>query len=353
MALEKFLTGLTSEEDVSRAKYSSYHHNLGLLYEKNLQWERAFLEYRRALQVYPYSVESRKALAALYDKLGYKEKSLEAYSVLADLGLADQKVKDEIETRKRALLDSVSGRWSLPIYPGTKKAYKTSVFYQPEPVNADFPEISSIIADQFFGLMQKYSRLKMNLLKSTYSENDAFVTSRNQGDDYFIIISADPGLRQISIKIKLFSARTGSLLSTFSKYRTGNERIIQALIAASTQTADLLPQRGILSARQFSKGVIDLGSFDVVAKDDVFLIIRAGSLSLKPDKTGFSYAETEILGEFTVTKVEETYSEGTVQKTTFFDQINTGDWVIRKTDKAVTAYSSSEISLPSAFLELR
>jgi hypothetical protein len=89
------------------------------------------------------------------------------------------------------------------------------------------------------------------------------------------------------------------------------------------------PARGQLLARQFDTGIVDLGRLSGIRQDEKLLVIHRDRLQLSGERVGFSYREEDVLGEFTVTRLDENICEGTIARKSFFDQINPYDHVIR------------------------
>ena len=54
------------------------------------------------------------------------------------------------------------------------------------------------------------------------------------------------------------------------------------------QVAALLPPRGTLLMRKFDEGLIDLGTFQGLKKDDALVIVRQGGVRLQADGPGLS-----------------------------------------------------------------
>jgi hypothetical protein len=96
----------------------------------------------------------------------------------------------------------------------------------------------------------------------------------------------------------------------------------------ASQIADLLPARGTLLVRKFGQGLIDLGSFQGVKKNDALVIVTKGRGQLKSDGPGLSYSENDVVGDFRLTGLDEGVSEGTVTGRGYFDYVNIGDQVL-------------------------
>lgn len=162
------------------------------------------------------------------------------------------------------------------------------------------------------------------------SFDKVFSESREAGADFFLILTFFESERTFQIDGELYLARTGSLLKRYSVFRTGNDRIKEALIRFSTQIRESFPLRGALLAREFDRGVINLGTLQQIKEGDSFVIIKKGKLRYKPDSIDFSFKEEDVLGSLTISRTDENLSEGTIKRSSFFDRINPGDELILK-----------------------
>jgi hypothetical protein len=156
-------------------------------------------------------------------------------------------------------------------------------------------------------------------------------SARESGSDYFLELSVTEMSRAFDITVNLYHAGTGRLLSTFHTYRTVNNRLQDGLLSIATSVSASLPLRGTLLQKKFDTGLIDLGGIDGIKKGDVLSIVKKGSLQLAKDAVGLSYPNESLVGTFTVTRVDDLISEGTLAKNGFFDLINPGDSLIMKT----------------------
>jgi hypothetical protein len=100
---------------------------------------------------------------------------------------------------------------------------------------------------------------------------------------------------------------------------------------------DALPRMGTLLARQFDRGVIDLGKHEELELGQELSIVKKGKVRLKNSEIGLTTSREDILGTFTVTALDENISEGTVKKHSFFDLINSGDEIIALVPEPATS----------------
>jgi hypothetical protein len=133
----------------------------------------------------------------------------------------------------------------------------------------------------------------------------------------------------------MYLSRTGALIGSFAAFRTGNDKVRDALMKLGGQVADLLPPRGTLLQRKFGQGLVDLGTWQGIKKDDKLVIVRQGGVRLQPDGPGLTYDEKDVIGDFAVTGADEGVSEGTVKGRGYFDYVNPGDQVLFAVQKTV------------------
>ncbi len=164
--------------------------------------------------------------------------------------------------------------------------------------------------------------------------DEAFRAARTAGNDYFVLLGIDEADRTFSATLDLYLARTGGRIASFAVSRTGNDRVRDALMKLAAQSADQLSPRGTLLTRKFGQGVIDLGSFQGVKKDDALVIVRKGGVRLRSDGPGLLYDDSDAIGDFKVTGLDEAVSEGSVTGRGYFDYVNIGDQVVYAVKKA-------------------
>ena len=97
--------------------------------------------------------------------------------------------------------------------------------------------------------------------------------------------------------------------------------IVQAVL-------DILPIRGKVLYNSASLVMADLGKSDGIVKGAVFDVVKKDKVITADTGAGVYYNESDILGTFTVTKVDEEICEGNYKKRGFYDNLNVGDNLI-------------------------
>jgi tetratricopeptide (TPR) repeat protein len=315
--------------DSQRVKMAAYHATQGAAFEARSYVEKALVEYRRGLLLDPVSKDARVGYARAYRSLGFPGKYLSELQVLAKLGVKDTTVSDEIERLTSVLVDSVARQWGYDEYNLERRRFSIPVWTMPSGSRLLHPLAGEDVARYFASLLGRYDSITVPEGATTVSGFDAaFKAARSTGADYFIVLGIDEAERSFSASVDLYLGRTGARIASFTAFRTGNDRVRDSLMKLAGQIADLMPARGSLLVRKFGQGAIDLGTFQGVKKDDSLVIVRKGTVALKPDAPGLTYDDKDVVGDFKVTGSDEALSEGSVSIRGYFDYVNAGDEVL-------------------------
>jgi tetratricopeptide (TPR) repeat protein len=328
IALESEVISKLDMKDPRRAKYADYHFAKGQAFQERYYMDRAMREYRRGLKIDPYSKSGRLLYANAYQTLGFPAMYLSQLEVLQKLGKSDTDIADSIDIQSSALSDSVSATWGIDQFTLSREPYTVSLFYTTSGSMIHYLG-QQFLAGYVHDTLESTENVSLSGTPSAVgSFADAFRQARDTGSDYFVILSFNESERYFRVTADLYVSATGTRVATEQSYRTGNDRVADALVAVSDSIDSLLPLRGRLVNRKFDTGLIDIGSVDGAKVGDKLLIVKNGSISLAQDRIGFSYPQTAVVGDFQITRTDALVSEGTVTKNQFFDLINPEDWVI-------------------------
>ncbi len=328
IAMEGELIDKLGMKDPLRAQYAQYHFDQGQAYEARNYIDRALREFRRGLKIDPYSKEGRLLYAGIFKLEGYPAKYLSELSVLQRDGLSDTSIQDDIDVTKSALSDSVASDWGIRQFDIQRERYNLSLFYSTRSPMIHFLG-QEALAEYLRDLFESDEHIRVP--DNAQQANDfasAFRAARRSGSSYFLTMYVTETERYFQVDCSLYVSSTGSKLKSFSVYRTGNDRVTNALAAIADSVHTLLPLKGRILKREFDQGVIDLGALDGVKSGASLLIVKNGSLRIANDRLGFSYPPSAVIGNFVVTRTDALLSEGNIVKNQFFDLINVGDYVI-------------------------
>ncbi len=318
-------------EDPQRAKLSSYHRDAGRELSSGSMLDKALAEYRRSLLLEPASRDGRVGYARVNRAMGFPDKQLSELKVLVGLGVKDTAVLDEIEGLEAELDGTVSRLWGVDQYAIERLRHLIAVSTIGGASPLRHPLAAGDLARAFRDTLTRWDSLAVATDSTTVSGFDAVFRSAGvSGADYFLLVQTEESERTFSASANLYLARTGASVASFSAFRTGNDRVRDVFLRIGQLVADALPARGTLVQRRFDQGLIDLGSRHGMKVGTRLDIVRKGKVRLAADVPGIAWDDADIIGDFTVTGVDEAVSEGTVKRrgTLSPDLVNTGDEVV-------------------------
>jgi hypothetical protein len=292
--------------------------------------------------LFPDSVEARLSYARVHRVMGFPLKYLMELIVLRDYYKSrDSRVLDDIEVLQNRYAESVAHRWADKLKPFRnegelfdqfsieKRTFSLAVWTESGANRLLHPTADADFSSFLRDLLLRFPAFSLEESDGDgRSFEEAFSAARGAGVDYFILLRYGENERSFVVEGRLYLARTGTLLKEFSVFRTGNNRVREALYRVSEQIRETFPLGGTILAREFDRGLINLGIMEGVATDNEFLIIKKGRLKYRTDRVDFLYQEDDVLGRIRITQTDENLSEGTILPSTFFDRINPGDEVV-------------------------
>jgi tetratricopeptide (TPR) repeat protein len=329
-ALEDLIISDTPVEDPVRTRWASWHFGRAREYRSRNLGDQALFEYRRGLRLNPYAPD-RREYADLLRVRGFPARYLEELKFMQSLGLGDRDIADAVETYDALLADALHRRWSVNSVEiaASSRHWRLAVFSvasQSAFYHADAGSVASSFIRDLLVHDRNVEAIEAELRQPSFSM--AFRTAREQGADYFLVISVSESERDLSIKGELFTARTGSPAGTFFSYRTGADRLRNAARGITDQLAAALPFRGELLRRRASQALLDKGRADGVEAEQVYEVVKKGRAAILNEGVGLAYSPEDVVGTLQISQADEEVSLGVLTRSGFFDRIEAGDEVI-------------------------
>lgn len=349
-ALELLVSQTLTIEDPRRNSWAEYHSKKAVEFGRNFDGISERYEYQKALSVAPLNASIRQSFAQMLERDGLHElyiqqlKFIKENEELLDNGPSIQRDEnspakkrtreqirndDALEAYESLMKNNISARWNLDPFYLDKTRWNIGIYYTKKPVqllHADLEEISALSARAAFnGIPSAAVDVEANPVEN-YGE--AFRLARNQGRDYFIIMTAEETERTYSIDATVYSARTGTKTSEIHVYRTGNDCMAKSLQRFRSGVLDILPIRGKVLQNVQGTLLLDLGKNDGIKVDSEFNIIRKGKIETNDEGPGIKFNRKDLLGTVKVTACDEEISEGKYSKNGFYDTLNAGDEII-------------------------
>jgi tetratricopeptide (TPR) repeat protein len=348
IALENLVMDSSAFEASQREPYAEWHIAKGFELEQRSYFDQSLIEYRRALRIYPYSVRGRTLYAELLRKRGLPAKQLSELRFLESIGKANRSTLDSIEIYASLLADGVGLSWGLDQYALTKRPYSVAIFIQPGQLEEYHTGGAGTLVRYLTDILASSSRLQVLPLDPRIGgPSEAFKRAREADADYYLTLTLRETDREIELGGELRVGRTGSVATTFRSYRTGNDRVKNTVVRLADSLVSSLQPEGSILKRSQDGALIDMGASDGLKAGDKLLVLKKGSLGVKNEGMGPSYAVSSIVGTLTVQQLDEEVCSGLLKSSGFFDTINSGDEVIAAPAE-VASTSGGQSTAPAA-----
>ncbi|MDR0443136.1 MAG: tetratricopeptide repeat protein [Treponema sp.] len=331
--LEEALLSSTGLEDPRRSRWASWHFDKAKDYRSRNLTEQALFEYRRGLRLNPYAAE-RRDYAELLRLAGFPARYLEELRFLQDQGKSDRSINDAVEAYGSLLSNALFRQWQVNPAEIAEKHWKIAVFSvagQSSFYHADSGAVCASAIRELLIHDRNITPLNLEIRQASFSR--AFALAREEGADYFMLVTVAENERDISVKGELFTGRTGTPAGTFYVYRTGTDRLRGASRGITEQLANSLPLRGRLLIRRQNQALINKGKADKVQAGAVYDVVKKGAAVIANEGIALVYSADELVGKITIENVDEEIAAGTLTRNGFFDRIVPGDDIIFQIEK--------------------
>lgn len=335
-ALELLVTRTLPVEDARRAGWAQFHVLKAHDFAKRYMAAEARYEYQRALRLNPQNVTARAAFAEMLSNEGLNEQYLDQLKfVQNEKGKIekptheDTRISDTIEAYDSLMKTSLATKWSVNPFYLDKTRYQIGIYSIRSHLQLVHPEAENVAAQLSADIFSGVSAASVTVVQEPVSGyGEAFRLARANGLDYFIVMNVQETEREISLSADMYSARTGTVTTHISSFRTGNDRLASAARSFRTAVLGVLPVRGKVIARDGNDLLVDLGRTEGIAKGAELAVVHEGSVRTADTGPGIVWDESAVLGKVTIGAVGEEISSGVLVQNGFYDRVNIGDEVV-------------------------
>lgn len=343
-ALELLITQTIDIEDARRPSWAEYHINRAKEYERRFDGPQSRFEYQRALRLDPLNSMARTAFARMLSRDGFNEMYLSQLKFIEE---QRKKTANESETLSDTqkyeltrnaytmealdalMKNSLATKWNVQPFYLDKIRWRIGLYYTPSTAHFIHPDAERITAemsaDIFSGVATTVVEAASSAVKG-YGE--AYSLARKEGRDYFVMMKVDEDDRSFTIDATIYSARTGSEVTSFTVYRTGNDKMASALRKFRQSILDILPVRGKVLNRSNDTLLIDVGKSEGIINGSRFVVLKSGGVRTADTGRGLIYRDEDVLGDLSITQTSEEIAEGEFKRKGFYDRLNIGDEVV-------------------------
>ena len=315
-------------EDIRRSKWAEYHIERAVNHEKLYESAQAEFEYKNALRLDPLNVKARTGYAAMLDSKGQQELYLEQLTFISSIEPVSVRVADTIEAYKSLLSDTLAVRWNVEPFYVDKTRWHIGLFSTGNDIQLLHADAGAVTVQAVASQLSGSAIVDAQMFPESVSYAEAFRIARSAGQDYFILMEFEENDRELLLSTAVYSGRTGSEVTSFRFYRTGNDRYTGALRRFCSSIVQMLPVKGRVIARNADTVLVDLGTSDGIVVGTELDVIKSGVLSTPDMEIGIVYSAKDVLGKITITEVSETVSQGKYDRNGFYDRMNLNDEVV-------------------------
>ena len=318
-------------DDYRREKLASFHLENARQYESRYDNSGSVYEYQRTLLLDPINAKARFSYANMLELNGMYELYLEQLKFIQENTpqKITKSIADKIEAYQSLLNNTLSQKWKVDSFYLDKARWNIAIFYTDDTnsfAHADSNRIAALAASDVFSGVAITSVKSQVTPISSYSE--AFRNARNNGYDYFVILSLSESDEDITLKTKMYSGRTGTEVFNENFYSTGNNKFSTVLRRFRNSVLEKLTVKGKILDRNGKLLLVDLGKSENVVKDSEFKILKKGSVKTADSGVGLIYKDSDVLGSLVITNAGEEISEAELTKHGFYDRVNINDEII-------------------------
>ncbi|MBA7627585.1 Beta-barrel assembly-enhancing protease [subsurface metagenome] len=348
--LENTVLGLYSHSlsEKKRLELSEFHFSKARFYlDKNVM-KKAFLQYKRAVQLDPVNPEQRLELAELMRiRHSYELYLYELKEIIRDtLDIDTIDINDRIEIYASRVSKNLASSWRVEQYledenspdfiPRTKISVAVFDGFITDNIYENFlhKRLSMTLSEMLSQVLLSYPKIEaFHPQSEVLTRQDALKKARSLGVDYYITGVVEEKEDSLKVMLNLLSGFNGKVQKTFETYFTGNDKLFHTVVSLAEDINTSIPLRGLIVRMEGDRALINIGESHGVKKDMTFHIIREGGLKKNPETGDYVFDPDVSLGSLIVTKIDEMVSEGVYTYSGLYNRVNMYDNVMLKAEE--------------------
>ncbi|MEM5948538.1 tetratricopeptide repeat protein [Spirochaetia bacterium 38H-sp] len=328
--LEMLATESLDIKDELRKRLADYHFSSAKAYKEKFLSDKAFMQYRYGLRLFPVDIDANLDFAVMLRERGFLNRYADRLNFLLSLGYSKE-VADLKEVADITLSDDVSSRWSSDIFTIEPPSVSVFVALSENSIFTTHPFAGPAVMDALSFTCQQDRRINLIADNAIYYDwEKAFESARAQGVAFFALIEANETERFFSLAYKLYHAQSGRLVAQFDIRKSGNDRVFSAVTRLGEELIGALPFYATIAERKFDKVLINAGASSGLEVDTEFIVLDPEKVTIDPASGKYNYKESDILGTVKITALSDIVSEGQLTISSIFDMVNKGDMLIAK-----------------------
>ncbi|MDA3955537.1 tetratricopeptide repeat protein [Oceanispirochaeta sp.] len=314
-----------------RIKAGKYHFALGKSFEKSFQYLQAFNEYRIGRLLSPLDLEGWWNYAAIQNSLGYPNRYRDEMLALKREGFDNKTYLRVLELLESSEDLSILNNWKTPLIRSFNPV-SISLYFNKEESSLIHSGMEDALMVSVSNQLNRNSHYEIRSMETIENSADAYRKSHLMDSNFYVVLSVSETERTIGLSCSIHLSRTGALLHRFHILRSGNRRVNDILFKSAENILLTLPLKGSVMGIDEKQVLLNLGLSDALEKDSEFILLRKDSERWTDKPPYLEFSIDDLLGTVVLTKLQENYSLGTLQRNSPFDLVNAGDEIFMLTE---------------------
>lgn len=280
IALENIVTDATALDDPQREDLARRYLRLGSDLENRYLHRSAERIYRRGLQIDPFNVQLRIALAELYLYRNMRARYLQELEVLRSIGFEGYEISDRIDAYRALMRDSLGVEWNIDQFTAQRPRTSIALVYRQDGATVE-PEAAKHLARYLASLLNtSQNAVVTELYEYPGDRTRAIAYARGINADRVVFLDCTLEDRRIVLTVEMVDTLSAQSLVHRVIPQTGRERLDRAVREASSTILARIPVRGTVLARRDDRVLVSFGTVDGVEAGDraEFRAARSGQI---------------------------------------------------------------------------
>jgi tetratricopeptide (TPR) repeat protein len=283
---------------------------------------KAEAECRLALRLDPDNAAARRLLS----ELALSEGRIEAYVAEMSRVVTPGREEERLSGYRALLKGNLASQWGIDPATLDRKRWQIGVYHRSAAAPLIHEGAEGVVAALLGDFLSATAFITAPVaVTPTPRVADAFRKARDASEDYFLLLDYEENDRELSLSGSLYSGRTGAEIKKVSAARSGNDRLLSALLYVAQEIDAALPVYGTILARRGDQVLIDLGRTEGLTEGAVLTVIRPGALKTRDTAPGMVYPAADTFATVTVEVVGEGIASGALTVLGYHDRVSLGD----------------------------
>lgn len=278
IASEQLIASATPLEDEARIALGERYLARGAALESRFLSRQAERSYRRGLQLSPFDLNLREALADLYLQRGYRARYLQELELIETLDEAENRDRaDRITSYRDVLAATPAMRWEVDQFTAQRERTRIAIIYAQSDATLE-PGAATVIAGAIASAMATSENVVVaDVAPARGTLATQVADARTAGAGLLVAIRVHHDEERVDVTVTAWEPGRSAPLLSRRVVRDGIDRVDSVVRDVTESLLAVVEPVGRVVARRFDRALVSLGRVDGVEVEMVLEITRAGS----------------------------------------------------------------------------